>query len=113
MAKAKCFQCGGVAIADTFDQARKLINHAASGIPCADSCNRVQEIPQEKPKIMQLYRPPDNEKPKPRVISTTKTKEKSEEKPKTVLTETKEKSEKTKPSKRKKTITHKRIIPLS
>lgn len=47
MATAECFKCGGSAIADTYEQARKLINHAVGmsrGIKCGDTYNFVQEI---------------------------------------------------------------------
>lgn len=47
MATAKCFKCGGSAIADTFEQARKLINHAVGlsrGIKCGDNYNRVKNM---------------------------------------------------------------------
>jgi len=47
MATAKCSKCGGSAIANTFQQARKLINHAVGlsrGIKCGDTYNMVQEI---------------------------------------------------------------------
>ena len=47
MTKAKCIKCGGSAIADTFELARKLINHAVGlsrGIKCGDNYNMVQEI---------------------------------------------------------------------
>ena len=47
---AKCLKCGGSSIADTFEQARKLINHAVGlsrGIKCGDNYNKVVEI---KPK---------------------------------------------------------------
>lgn len=47
MAKAKCFQCGATAQADTFEQARALLNHAiglARGIKCGDAYGAVQEI---------------------------------------------------------------------
>ena len=47
LTKAKCIKCGGNAIADTYEQARKLINHAVGlsrGIKCGDNYNMVQEI---------------------------------------------------------------------
>lgn len=47
MPQAKCNKCGGSAIADTYEQARKLINHAiglARGIKCGDAYGAVQEI---------------------------------------------------------------------
>ena len=47
MTTAKCSQCGGSAIADTYDEARQLINHAVGlsrGIKCGDNYNLVQEI---------------------------------------------------------------------
>ena len=63
MATAKCSKCGGSAIADTFEQARKLINHAVGlsrGIKCGDNYNQVREIKTEQQKP---------EKVKPTVIS--------------------------------------------
>lgn len=47
MSKAKCFKCGASATADTFEQARKKLNHAVGlsrGIKCGDNYGRVQEI---------------------------------------------------------------------
>lgn len=92
MTIAKCFKCGGRAIADTFEQARKLINHAVGlsrGIKCGDSYNHVKEIKPEgitnkpetpkqvtsKPVIPDKPIPeekPKPEKPKP-IIETPKT----------------------------------------
>ena len=51
MSIAKCYKCGGSAIANTFEQARKKINHAVGlsrGIKCGDSYGCVQEIKDEK-----------------------------------------------------------------
>ena len=50
LSKAKCNKCGGNATADTYEQARKLINHAVGlsrGIKCGDNYNAVQEIKSE------------------------------------------------------------------
>ena len=50
MAEAKCMRCDATATADTFEQARKLLNHAIGlgrGINCGDNYNRVVEV---KPK---------------------------------------------------------------
>ena len=47
MAKAKCFKCGATALADTFEQARKKLNHAVGmsrGIKCGDNYGKVKEI---------------------------------------------------------------------
>jgi len=47
MAKAKCFHCGASAIADTFEEARKKLNHSVGlsrGIKCGDSIGKVKEI---------------------------------------------------------------------
>jgi len=47
LAKAKCFQCGASAEADTFEKARALLNHAVGlsrGIKCGDAYGAVQEI---------------------------------------------------------------------
>ena len=56
MVKAKCIKCGGSAIADTFEKARNLINHAVAlsrGIKCGDNYNCVKEIPEgTKPKTV-------------------------------------------------------------
>ncbi len=78
MTTAKCYKCGGSAIAETFEQARKKINHAVGlsrGIKCGDNYNCVKEIGVvAKPKIVIPSKP---KTPKP-IIS----------KPKTVTTET-------------------------
>ncbi len=47
MAKAKCFKCGASATADTFEQARKQLDHSVGlsrGIKCGDNYGKVQEI---------------------------------------------------------------------
>ena len=47
MTKAKCFRCGASATADTYEQARKQLDHSISlsrGIKCGDSYGKVQEI---------------------------------------------------------------------
>jgi len=58
MAKAKCVRCGASAISDTFEQARKKLNHAiglSRGIKCGDSYNSVCEIKDElKPRIQKV-----------------------------------------------------------
>lgn len=54
MTKAKCYKCGGSAIADTFEKARTLINHAVGlsrGTKCGDSYNKVIEIKDSKVTI--------------------------------------------------------------
>lgn len=94
MTKAKCFKCGGSAIADTYEQAKNLINHAVGlsrGIKCGDNYNMVKEI---KPKITNP-KPVTKVTPKPVVTNTPK-----EEKTKssTSLEKPKEKSNKTKSS---------------
>ncbi len=69
MTQAKCNKCGGSAIAETFELARKLINHAVGlsrGIKCGDNYNMVQEI---KSKIAKT---PTPEAPKPVVTQTRK-----------------------------------------
>ncbi len=56
MAKAKCSKCGATAQADTFEQARKQLDHSIGlgrGIKCGDNYNCVVEIkpePSVKPK---------------------------------------------------------------
>ena len=53
MATAKCFQCGATAQADTFEQARGMLDHAiglARGIKCGNAYGAVEEI---KPVIAQ------------------------------------------------------------
>jgi len=50
MTQAKCLKCGGSATADTFQQAKNLINHAVGlsrGIKCGANYNAVQEIKSE------------------------------------------------------------------
>jgi len=67
MTQAKCRKCGGSATADTFEQAKNLINHAVGlsrGIKCGDNYNVVQEIkssvtmktskPQKEPKTEEV-----------------------------------------------------------
>lgn len=47
MAKAKCFHCGATAIDETFEQARKKLDHSVGlsrGVKCGDSYDRVKEI---------------------------------------------------------------------
>lgn len=47
MATAKCLRCDATATADTFEQARKLLNHAIGlgrGIKCGDNYNSVVEV---------------------------------------------------------------------
>jgi len=64
MIKAKCTKCGGSAMATTFEQARKLINHAVGlgrGIKCGDNYNMVKEIKPEgivtKPETLKQVTP--------------------------------------------------------
>jgi len=85
LSKAKCFKCGGSATADTYEQARKLINHAVAlgrGIKCGDSYNMVHETTSKevlkktpKPEIIKPHiskpetkpdtqKTPSSEKPK-------------------------------------------------
>jgi len=62
MSEAKCFRCGASATADTFEQARKQLDHSVGlsrGIKCGDNYNRVQEI-----KEKQLQTKTDVENPK-------------------------------------------------
>ncbi len=69
MTQAKCNKCGGSAFAETFELARKLINHAVGlsrGIKCGDSYNMVQEIKSVAKKT------PTPEAPKPVVTNTFK-----------------------------------------
>lgn len=47
LAEAKCYRCNATAQADTFEQARKQLNHAVGlgrGIKCGDSYNCVIEV---------------------------------------------------------------------
>ncbi len=73
-------KCGGSAIADTYEQARKLINHACGlgrGIKCGDSYNMVQEIKsQDTPKT------PKADTPKPEKTKSSTSFEKPKEKTK-------------------------------
>lgn len=79
LTKAKCNKCGGSAIADTFEEARQLINHAVGlsrGIKCGDNYNMVQEIKSEEvAKKTSKPEPQKPETPKP-VTSSEKPKEK-------------------------------------
>ena len=72
MTKAKCNKCGGSAIAETFELARKLINHAVGlsrGIKCGDSYNMVQEIKSvvKKTSTPEVSKPIITQTPKPEV----------------------------------------------
>lgn len=47
MINVRCARCGAKASADSFDKARKLVDHAIGlkrGRPCGDDRNRVVEI---------------------------------------------------------------------
>lgn len=79
LTKAKCNKCGGSAIADTFEEARKLINHAGGlsrGIKCGDNYNMVQEIKSEE--VAKKTSKPETPKPETQkpVTSSEKPKEK-------------------------------------
>ena len=81
MAIAKCFRCGGSGVADTYEQARKLINHAVGlsrGIKCGDNYNVVQDI---TPKV--------TTKPKTKPDETTYSKVEKKSGDKVVLDEAK------------------------
>jgi len=66
MAKAKCFRCGASATADTFENARKQLDHAiglSRGKKCGDSYGKVEEIidrklqtKQQAPKTQTYHR---------------------------------------------------------
>lgn len=50
MVKVKCFKCGASAIDDTFEQARKKLDHSVAlsrGIKCGDNYGKVYEIKEE------------------------------------------------------------------
>jgi len=103
LSKAKCNKCGGSAIADTYEQARAIINHAVGlsrGIKCGDSYNMVQEIKSEevakKTSIPQIPKPVVIQTPKPVVIQTPKP-----ETPKPVVTNTPKSENTPKPEKPK------------
>jgi len=86
MTQAKCFKCGGSATADTFEQAKNLINHAVGlsrGIKCGDNYNAVQEIKSvgvvtKKPETLKQKEEPKTETP----ITESKTEPKSNTKEK-------------------------------
>lgn len=93
MAKAKCFRCGASATAETFEQARKQLNHSVGlsrGIKCGDTYGRVQEI-KEPQKTKQ-------EKPSPTETKIAEPKPETTEAPITPEKQVKEK--KTKKSKK-------------
>ena len=72
MSKARCNRCGGSAESNTYEQARKLINHAVGlgrGIKCGDSYNMVQEI---KSQVVAKITKPKTTKPNPPKPETTK-----------------------------------------
>lgn len=91
MVKAKCFKCGGSAIADTYEQAKNLINHAVGlsrGIKCGDNYGKVFEVkdkPQLKKPIVKTEIPKEEEptikssEPQPEILPK---KEKKSKKPK-------------------------------
>jgi len=82
MAKAKCTKCGGWAIADTYEQARKKINHAVAlshSSRCGDSYNRVVEI---KPIVQNIATKTEKIKKKISELHTKTTEIKTESKPK-------------------------------
>ena len=97
MAKAKCTKCGGWAIADLYEDAKKLINHAVGltrHIKCGDSYNKVVEIiDKDASKIVKTI-----EKDVHKVAKTF-------EKPKTVKTTTKQTTKKSKDTDSSKTNT--------
>ena len=71
MAIAKCRKCGGSATADTFEQAKNLINHAVGlsrGIKCGDNYNAVQEI---KSKVTMKTSKPLKQKEEPKTEEVT------------------------------------------
>ena len=91
MTTAKCNKCGGSAIAETFELARKLINHAVGlsrGIKCGDSYNMVQEI---KSFVKKISTP---ETPKPEIIKPDVTNTPKPEKAKSFTSSEKPKEKK-------------------
>ncbi len=77
MVLAKCRKCGGHATADTYDTARKLINHAVGlsrGIKCGDSYNCVEEIGKTQNIVPPTTPPPTIQTPKPEVTKPEVTK---------------------------------------
>ena len=80
---AKCIKCGGSAIADTFEQARNLINHAVGlsrGIKCGDSYNRVKEIKSKDTAKPKISKPVSETKTTETKITETKTTKTSKKK---------------------------------
>jgi len=78
MVQAKCSKCGGSGVADTFLQARKLINHAiglSRGIKCGDNHNMVKEIKTNLTKNTK----PEIQKPITPNINSEKLKEKTKQ----------------------------------
>jgi len=87
LTKAKCIKCGGSAIGDTFEIARKLINHAVGlsrGIKCGDNYNLVQEIKYNKitkPTLTpETIKPSISDTPKPEKTKSSTSSEKPKEK---------------------------------
>jgi len=76
MAKAKCTKCGGWAISDTYEKARKMINHAVAlsrGKRCGDNYNKVIEIiDKDVHKIVKIIEKPTITKPTITKQTTTK-----------------------------------------
>lgn len=89
MSKAKCFRCGASATADTYEQARKELNHSiglSRGIKCGDSYGRVQEIEKQTTQKTKQSSPTETKIAEPQTEDTnpksTATSEKVKEKKK-------------------------------
>ncbi len=92
MPQAKCNKCGGSAIADTYEQARKLINHAiglARGIKCGDAYGAVEEIQQ---KVKTIATQTKKEEPKVTEVILQEKVEPKTEKTKTASRKSKNKN---------------------
>ncbi len=84
MITAKCNKCGGSASAETYDEARKLINHAVGlsrGVKCGDNYNMVCQVEDSTPKKPTVTKPQESTE-KPKESPPTEQKE-TTEKPKT------------------------------
>ena len=70
MVNIRCYKCGGKASGDTFEDARKNLNHAVGlsrGIKCGDNYNCVEEIVDKikDPKALKPTETPKVETPEP------------------------------------------------
>ncbi len=103
MAKAKCFHCGATAIDETFEQARKKLDHSVGlsrGVKCGESYGRVKEI--KDLSVQKIIKTPTIETKVDTKDTKIETKMETKIEPKIEPTSEEPKKEKTKKSKTKK-----------